>query len=100
MSLTDEQIADALGALEDGAVLVRPGDLLGPGDAAAIIGVDRSTVSRWIREGYMPEPLQVLMLRGAKGVPVWTRPTITKFAAEHHGRSDAAGRRPLGTAQR
>lgn len=83
-------VADALAA---GAQLVLPGDLVGPGDAAEIIGVNRTTVPRWVREGYMPTPLQ-----NVGGVPVWTRDVVVAFAAEHHGRADAVGRRPISTA--
>lgn len=87
----------AIGLLDRGGVLVAPGELLGPKEAAALIGVDRTTVSRWHRAGYTPPPLQELSAFG--GVPIWTLATLERFAAEHHGRSDASGRRPAGLTQ-
>jgi hypothetical protein len=84
-------------ALVAGAQLVEPGDLIGPGEAAVILGKDRTTISRWIREGYMPTPLQNLMIRGGSGVPIWTRATIEAFRHRHAVHADGAGRRPLGT---
>lgn len=89
----------ALEALAAGGAIVKPGDLIGPGEAATIIGVDRTTVSRWIKAGYTPAPLQTIMVRGGRGVPVWTRATIVEFAEQHRSRADAVGRRPLGTAR-
>lgn len=89
--------AAIVAALAAGAELVAPGDLVVPGEAAEILGKDRTTISRWSREGYMPEPLQRVMLRGASGVPVWPRARIVAFGEQHRARSDTAGRRPVGT---
>lgn len=71
------------------AVRIRPGDLAGTKEAMAILGVDKTTVSRWKRQGYLPEPFQVL----AAG-PVWLVPVLERFKAEHEASADAAGRRP------
>lgn len=80
-------------ALEEGGAVLKPGDLFGPGEAAAHLGVNRTTVSRWNREGYMPDKLQDL-----GGAPVWTRAQLDAFAVQHRANADAAGRRPLGSA--
>lgn len=76
-----------------GVVVVAPGDLFGPGEAAAYLGVNRTTVSRWNRESYMPTPLQSL-----GGAPVWTRAQLDVFKQQHEASADKAGRRPLGSA--
>jgi hypothetical protein len=80
-------------ALAAGAQLVRPGDLLGPGEAAVLLDVHPTTVSRWSREGYMPTPLQE-EVRG----PAWNRPTLLAFKRDHAAKADRSGRRPLGSA--
>lgn len=72
-------------------VVIQPGDLFGPGEAAAFMGVNRTTVSRWIREGYMPPALQQL-----GGAGVWTRDVLVPFREQHLAAADAAGRRPSG----
>lgn len=77
-----------------GQVTVQPGDLLGPKEAAELLAVDRTTVSRWNRQGYLPPPFQML-----GGAPVWTRETLEDFKVRHRQTADAAGRRPLGTAR-
>jgi predicted site-specific integrase-resolvase len=74
---------------------VLPGDLYGPKEAAAFLGRDRTTITRWNRDGYMPAPFQEL-----GGAPVWTRAALEEFRDRHAAASDAAGRRPLGTATR
>lgn len=74
------------------AVLVSPGDLLSTKDVAELLGVDRTTASRWLTQGYLPEPFG----RPASG-PIWLRPVIEAFAEQHHARADAAGRRPVGS---
>lgn len=70
--------------------VVRPGELLGAKEVAELLGVDRTTVSRWLRDGYLPEPFQHV----AAG-PLWLRPAIEDFASAHRARADAAGRRPF-----
>jgi hypothetical protein len=80
-------------AFRAGAMVVLPEDLIGPKEAAALIGVDRTTVSRWKSSGYMPRPFA----EPAIG-PLWLRPVVEAFAERHRRTADAAGRRPLGSA--
>lgn len=88
-------LREAKTALAAGGAIVRPGDLFGPGEAAAHLGVNRTTVSRWCRDPrYMPPALQRI-----GGADVWTRAALDEFAARHAASSDAAGRRPLGSAR-
>ena len=51
--------------------------LVGPGEIAQMFGVAAETVSRWQREGRLPEP-DVRLLQG----PVWYRTTIQRWADE------------------
>jgi hypothetical protein len=88
-------ITELVNELRDGAQVVRPGDQLGTKDVAELLGVDRTTASRWHRDGYLPEPFQ----RAASG-PLWLRPALETFAEKHAASADAAGRRPVGTAHR
>lgn len=88
-------VEEALAAMRSGAQLVMPGDLLGTKEAAELLGVDRTTASRWKKAGYMPTPFA----ETATG-PLWLRATLETFAAKHRANADAAGRRPVGTAQR
>lgn len=48
-----------------------PGDLCGPTEAAQILGVERTRVPRWFKEGLMPPPVSRLKI----GV-VWLRVDI------------------------
>jgi membrane protein required for beta-lactamase induction len=87
--------AEALrSALQQGAEVVRPGDLCAPNDAVELLGVDRTTVSRWGTSGYLPPPFQVV-----GGVPLRLRSVLEAFAVKHRETADAAGRRPPGTAR-
>lgn len=90
-----EELRPAAEALKAGAQLVCPGELCGTKEAAELLGVDRTTVSRWRADGYLPAPFQQL----ATG-PVWLRSTLEAFSARHRERADSAGRRPVGTAAR
>lgn len=76
-----------------GAEVVAPGDLLGPAQAAEFLGVNRTTISRWKREGYMPEPFVDL---GSQGIwTLWTRTALEAFREQRTAEGiDAAGRRP------
>ena len=52
-------------------------DVVGPGEVAAMFNVHPVTVSRWQKEGVLPEPDRAL-LQG----PVWRRATIVAWANE------------------
>lgn len=86
-------VREALDLLCAGAAILRPEDLFGPAQAAEYLGVNRTTVSRWKREGVMPEPWQDL---GSAGTwTLWTRDTLDAFkaqrlAAERQPAADAA----------
>ena len=54
-------------------------DLVGPAEVAAMVGVHRQQVTRWRRNGKMPEPAAVL----PPDRPLWYRSQIVKWAAEH-----------------
>lgn len=41
-------------------------DIVGTAEAAAILGVERPRIGRWMRKGMMPAPARVL-----KATPVW-----------------------------
>lgn len=87
--------AEDVAALAAGAVIVQPGDLFGPGEAAKYLGVNRTTVSRWCREPrYMPPAFQKL-----GGADIWTRAALDAFNERHQASADRAGRRPLGSAK-
>lgn len=84
-------IREALEDLTHGAALLGPDDVFGPAQAAAYMGVNRTTISRWKREGYMPEPWVDL---GGTGVwTLWTREQLDDLKARHDRASDGAGRR-------
>lgn len=83
------------GAFRVGAMVVLPEDLVGTKEAAELLRVDRTTVSRWKRAGYLPRPFAEL----ATG-PVWLRPVLEAFHEQHRAHSDAAGRRAWGSAHR
>lgn len=87
-----EVIRGALEALRTGAEIVRPEDLFGPAQAADFLGVNRTTISRWKREGYMPKPFQDLGVAGTW--TLWSRAALEAFKARRAAESDAAGRRP------
>lgn len=72
--------------------LVHPDDLLGGKEAAAFLGVEKSTVTRWKNEKYLPSPYA----EPASG-PIWLRPALETFKVEHEAHADAAGRRPVGS---
>jgi hypothetical protein len=57
--------------------------LLGPGEVREMFGVAAASVSRWQRDGTLPDPDWVLLMG-----PVWTQATIEAWARE-------TGRRPL-----
>lgn len=82
-----------LDAIADGAELVHPDDLMGTREVAELLGIDRTTASRWKSSGYLPTPFA----ETAAG-PLWLRPVIVAFAEQHRASADAAGRRPVGTA--
>jgi hypothetical protein len=88
-------IREAIDALRNGAALLGPADLFGPAQAAAFLGVNRTTVSRWKREGVMPTPFQDL---GEAGTwTLWTRASLEAFKAQRD--ADAAAlRRPVAAA--
>jgi hypothetical protein len=72
-----DAVREALELVRDGAELLRPGDLFGPQQAAAYCSVNRTTVSRWKREGYMPAPFADL---GGSGTwTVHTRDVLDTF---------------------
>jgi hypothetical protein len=75
-------------ALENGARLLAPGDLLGTREVAEAIPIDRTTASRWKKAGYLPDTFDEVA-----GSPLWVRADIAAFAARHHAEADAAGRR-------
>jgi hypothetical protein len=52
-------------------------DLVGPNGVAEMLEVFPQQVSRWRREGKMPEPVDVV-----SRVPVWERATIIAWAEE------------------
>jgi hypothetical protein len=71
---------EAVDLVNAGAQLLRPGDLFGPAQAAEFLGVNRTTVSRWKREGTMPTPFQDL---GDAGTwTLWTRDSLEAFKAQ------------------
>lgn len=67
--------------------------LAGSKEASTLLGIERGTVGRWLKEGYLPPPIQRL----ASG-PVWLVADLALFKARHAERADGAGRRPVGTA--
>jgi len=72
-----EALREALALLRDGAAVLRPEDLFGPAQAAEFLGVNRTTVSRWKREGIMPPAWQDL---GSAGTwTLWTRDVLEAF---------------------
>lgn len=46
----------------------KPGDLVGAAEAADILGVERTRISRYRRTGVMPDPVSEL-----RATPVWHR---------------------------
>lgn len=54
-------------------------DLVGPSEIATMLGVHRQQVTRWRRNGKMPEPVAVL--QGDR--PVWYRSQIVSWAMEN-----------------
>lgn len=58
-------------------------DLLGAQEAATAIGIERSTVTRWIEKGWLV-PAQ--RLGGPNGALVFTRAEIERAAAWHKAR--------------
>lgn len=95
-SLTDDeehQIADLIEVLsEDDVEIVRPDDILGAKAVAELLDIEKSTLTRWRREGYLPKPYAT----PASG-PIWLRPRVEAFKLEHEATADAAGRRPVGS---
>lgn len=84
-------VTEALEALRAGAEILRPEDLFAPAQAADFLGVNRTTVSRWKRQGYMPKPFQDLGIAGTW--TLWTRKALEDFKRRHEAESDSAGRR-------
>lgn len=81
---------------EAGAGIFAPGDLFGPAKAADYLGVNRTTISRWKREGYMPEPYADL---GTEGTwTVWTRAQLEALKAQRDAEEAAARRSPAAAA--
>lgn len=60
-----------------------PGDLCGPLEAAEILGVERTRVPRYHREGKMPDPVAVLKIG-----TVWLRADIEKMKAERDAEAE------------
>jgi predicted DNA-binding transcriptional regulator AlpA len=87
-----ERLTEALSTA--GLFVIAPGDIFGPTQAADYLGIDRTTLARWNRDGYLPKPLQRV-----GGADAWTREALDAFREHHDGVRDAAGRRPLGTAR-
>ena len=53
-------------------------DLIGTGEVAQLLSIERSTVSRWVKEGRMPGP--ALRVGGSKRAAwVFERSTIEQF---------------------
>lgn len=59
-------------ALHDVA-MTHPDDLMGAGDVARLLGVNRSTVTRWAKSGRLPA---VKKFAGTRGPLVFARATV------------------------
>lgn len=77
-------------AIEDGARLVEPGGLSGAREVGEITEKEKTTVTRWRHQGYLPQPFAIL-----RQGPVWLRADIVEFDRLHRQQQDAAGRRPI-----
>lgn len=58
-------------------------DLLGAQEAATAIGIERSTVTRWIDKGWL---IPAQRIGGPNGALVFTRDEIERVAAWHKAR--------------
>jgi len=63
------------------AVVARGNDLLGTAEVEELLGVPRSTITRWLRDGKMPRPEAKL-----RATPVWKRTHIERFKAEREAK--------------
>lgn len=62
----------------------RGADLVGAAEAAEILGVPRSSVARWAKQGKFPTPLAVL-----RATPVWRSDDIYEFKKNRRPRRKA-----------
>lgn len=72
-----------------------PSDLLATIEAAEIIGVERSTLSRWVALGRMTVAHQ---LPGKNGAVLFERAEVERVAAEYRTTGTLAPREPEGVA--
>jgi predicted DNA-binding transcriptional regulator AlpA len=80
--------------IADGGRLIAPKGLAGAREVSAITGKEKTTITRWRNQGYLPEPIALL----AQG-PVWDLAEIVEFDRLHREQQDAAGRRPMAAAR-
>jgi hypothetical protein len=68
----------------------KPGDLVGAAEAADILGVERTRISRYRRTGAMPDPISEL-----RATPVWHRRDVENLRNQRKRKAAAraAGRR-------
>lgn len=67
-----------------------PGDLVGATEAAEILGVERTRISRYVRSGIFPEPWAF-----TKATKLWLRTEVEEFKKlrEDDGLRGLAGKR-------
>lgn len=77
-----------------GARVIVPDRLVSTQAAADLLGIEKSTVIRWRKSGYMPPPLATV---GGRIGPVWLADDLEAFKKLHEEGADSAGRRPWGS---
>ena len=57
-------------------------ELVGPGEVAILLGVQRATIRQWRKRGQMPAPILSLLAGSGKGdrLPVWRTEDIIEWA--------------------
>ena len=57
-------------------------ELVGPGEVAILLGVQRATIRQWRKRGQMPPPMMTLLAGSGKGdrLPVWRTDDIMEWA--------------------
>ena len=67
-------------------------DMLTPGEAAAVLRITSSQLTRWINEGTIPREI-IINIRGTK---YFEKEDILKWLRSHKGKPAAAGRGKVG----